>query len=64
MDKTPPKITGSEIDDAATFKLALETDGVQRKVILTVSPRPIDASEWAAVVKALSDFVAEYPERF
>jgi hypothetical protein len=64
MDKTPATVTASETDDAATFKVVLEIEGVLRNVALTVSPRPTEAEGWAIVVKALSDFMSAHPERF
>jgi len=64
MATAPSTITASEVDDAATFKIVVETEGVQRHVTLTVSPRPTDADGWADVVSALSDLVSAHPERF
>jgi len=32
MDRAPSTITPSETDDAATFKLVVETEGVQGRV--------------------------------
>jgi hypothetical protein len=64
MDRTPSTITGSETEDAATIKVVVETEGVQREVAITVSPRPTNAGGWAEIVQALSGLVAEYPERF
>jgi hypothetical protein len=64
MAETPSTITASETGDAATFKIVVETEGVQRHVTVTVSPRPTDADGWAEVVTALADLVTAHPERF
>jgi len=64
MDRAPSTITASETEDTATFKLVVETEGVERNVAITVSPRPTDTAGWAIVVRALYDFVAAHPERF
>ena len=64
MDQTRATITASETDDAATMKVVVETEGAQREVTLTVSPRPTSAGGWAEIVQALHDLVAAHPERF
>jgi hypothetical protein len=64
MPATTSTTTPSSGDDAATYQLVVETDGVRRDVSITVSPRPIDGAGWANVVRALSDYVAAHPERF
>lgn len=56
--------TASERADVGSFDVVVETDGVQRKVTVTVSPRPTEPDGWAKVVKAMSDFVSDHPERF
>jgi len=64
MTTDPPRTTSSEMDDIAALKVTVETEGIQREVTITVSPRPIDPLGWANVVEALSDLVSEHPERF
>jgi hypothetical protein len=64
MGETASTTPAGEPEDAATLKLTVETEGVQRDVTITVSPRPTDPLGWAEVVRALSDFMAAHPERF
>jgi hypothetical protein len=64
MDPSPSEVTADQVADAADISVTLVTDGVERKVTLRVSPRPTSRSGWAEVVRAMSDFVGEHPERF
>jgi hypothetical protein len=64
MTANPLPPSASEMDDVAALKVVVETEGVQRQVTITVSPRPTDPLGWANVVEALSDLVSAHPERF